>query len=90
MLIPDEFQVEDALWEQIVARAGVTLERDRPQRLVAGFLEERGVPFLDLLPVLRAVPPLSDGNRHLYHSRDTHFNARGNRVVAEALASFLR
>ena len=91
MLIPDEFQVEDGLWDEVCERwpelAGI--ERDRPQRLLLEGLSERGVPCLDLLPVLRGVPPLDDGDRHLYHLRDTHWNARGNRVAGEALATFL-
>ena len=37
----------------------------------------------------RAVPPLTDGWRHVYHLRDTHFNVRGNRVAGEALAQAL-
>jgi hypothetical protein len=45
---------------------------------------------LDLPPPLRAVPPLADGRRHLYHLRDTHFNARGNRAAGWALAEFVR
>ncbi len=89
LLIPDEFQVEDALWEAVLWSAGRDLERDRPQRLLTGWLARQGIPCLDLLPVLRAVPPLEDGRRHLYHLRDTHFNARGNRVAGEALADFL-
>jgi hypothetical protein len=91
LVIPDEFQVEDAVWE--VARAGVDgerLDRDLPQRVLAGWLAEQGIPFLDLLPALRAVPPMADGNRHLYHLRDSHFNARGNEVVGEELARFLQ
>ena len=90
MLIPDEFQVEDELWDAVVARLGTTLDRDLPQRLLSSWLAEEGFATLDLLPVLRAVPPMDDGRRHLYHLRDTHFNARGNRVVGEALAEFLR
>jgi hypothetical protein len=91
MVIPDEFQVEDAVWE--VARAGVDgerLDRDLPQRVLVAWLAEQDIPFLDLLPALRAVPPMADGNRHLYHRRDTHFNARGNEVVGEELARFLQ
>ncbi|MGB3969125.1 MAG: hypothetical protein WBO45_20490, partial [Planctomycetota bacterium] len=51
---------------------------------------EQGIPCLDLLPVLLAVPPLADGNRHLYLRNDTHWNARGNAVAARALAPWLR
>jgi hypothetical protein len=91
MLIPDEFQVEDAVWQ--LALAGATeknLERDRPQRILLPWFEQQGIPCLDLLPILRATAPLADGRRHLYHLRDTHFNARGNHVAGEALAEFLR
>jgi len=91
MLIPDEFQVEDTIWE--LARAGVDgerFDRDRPQRVLTAWLAEQGIPCLDLLPALLRVPPLADGRRHLYHLRDTHFNARGNAVAGEQLASLLR
>jgi hypothetical protein len=89
MLIPDEFQVEDELWRAVLEEAGEPLDRDRPQRLVSGWLGLQGIPCLDLLPVMRAVEPLEDGRRHLYHLRDTHFNARGNRLVADALSAFV-
>jgi len=90
LIIPEEFQVEDALWQRVEARAGRALDRDAPQRLVTAWLAEHGIPSLDLLPVFRAVPPGPDGERHLYHLRDTHFNVRGNEVAARALADFLR
>ena len=91
MLIPDEFQVEDATWE--LARDcphGERFDRDRPQRVLTAWLAEQGIPCLDLLPALRRVLPMADGRRHLYHLRDTHFNARGNEVAGNELASFLR
>lgn len=89
VIVPDEFQVEDDLWQEVRARAATPLDRDAPQRLLAAFLAREGIPFLDLLPALREVAPLEDGRRHVYHLRDTHFNARGNRVAGEALARFL-
>jgi hypothetical protein len=91
ILIPDEFQVEEDVWEAArVAWPGIELERDRPQRLLVPGLASRGIPCLDLLPALRAVEPLADGRRHVYHLRDTHFNARGNRIAGEELAAFLK
>jgi len=91
MLIPDEFQVEDAVWEDVRSDPrGTSLDRDHPQKVLLPWLEEHGFLVLDLLPALRSVPPLADGRRHLYHLRDSHFNARGNRVAGEALAEFLR
>jgi hypothetical protein len=89
LLIPDEFQVEDALWQAVRDTAGRELERDALQRRLLPRLAAEGIPTLDLLPVFRAVEPLPDGRRHLYHARDTHWNARGNRVAGEALADFL-
>lgn len=94
VIIPDEFQVEEALWEDLVKRTpGEQLDRFQPQRILMDGLEERGIPALDLLPALRAVPPEpgADGlqRRRVYHLRDTHINARGNRAVGEALADFL-
>jgi hypothetical protein len=90
MLIPDEFQVEEAVWELVRSGpGGAGLERDLPQRELIPWLASEGIPCLDLLPALRAVPPLEDGRRHLYHARDTHFNARGNDVAGRELARFL-
>jgi hypothetical protein len=91
MLIPDEFQVEDAVWQAVLENADENkLDRDRPQELLVPWFEKNGIPCLDLLPLLRDTPPLADGRKHVYHLRDTHFNARGNRVAGEALAEFLR
>jgi hypothetical protein len=90
VVIPDEFQVEDALWKTIIERSSTPIERDQPQRVLAEIFARRGLHALDLLPDLRAVPADSSGARHVYHLRDTHFNARGNLVAATALAHFLR
>ncbi|MBI4342462.1 MAG: hypothetical protein HY599_03735 [Candidatus Omnitrophica bacterium] len=90
VLIPEEFQVEDDLWEEITRKSvGPRLDRDRPQRMVVEWMERRGGAVLDLLPILRAVPPLKDGRRHLYHLQDSHFNARGNEVAGRAIARFV-
>lgn len=87
LLIPDEFQIDDELWRQ-VEQPGY--ERDRPQVEIGGWLAARGVETLDLLPVFRGVPALTDGERHLYHRRDTHWNRRGNETAGAALAAWLR
>jgi hypothetical protein len=90
VLIPDEFQVEDRLWEEVAARSPAPLARDLPQTWILAWCAARGVPCLDLLPALRALPVDRDGRRHAYHLQDTHFNARGSRCAGEALAAFLR
>jgi hypothetical protein len=87
VLIPATFQVEDDLWRELTA--GRAADRDAPQRLIGDWLRSRGVEVVDLLPALRAVEPLADGRRHVYHRNDTHFNARGNRVAGLALARVL-
>lgn len=90
VLIPDEFQVEGAIWEEIEGDFGDRFLCDEPQRRTRQWLEERGLPVLDLLPFLRNVEPLEDGRRHVYHLRDTHFNARGNEVAGGKIADFVR
>lgn len=90
VLIPDEFMVEDGLWQQVQAEAGTPLDRLALRRRVLEWCSSAGVPCLDLLPALTAVPPLADGDRHLYLRRDTHWNARGNEVAGKALAPFVR
>jgi hypothetical protein len=90
LILPDEFQVEDAVWQDVLAHGrGARLDRDQPQRLLRAWFEERGLAYCDPLAELRAVPPLADGRKHVYHLRDSHFNVRGNRIVGEALARFL-
>jgi hypothetical protein len=91
LALPDEFQVEEQVWRQVCEDLGrVPDDRDRPQRELARLCAEAGLPLLDTLPALRAVEPLPDGRLHLYHLRDTHFNARGNHVVGLELARLVR
>jgi hypothetical protein len=91
LLIPDEYMVEDSLWEQVCARAGTDLQRDALRSRLVEWLSVEGIAHLDLLPVLRSVPPSqAGGSRHLYLLRDTHWNARGNAVAGAALATFGR
>lgn len=90
LLIPDEFQVEDEVWERVVGSEAARFDRHMPQRVIGDWLRGQGIPTVDLLPPLLAIEPLADGRRHLYHLRDTHFNARGNDVAGKALAEGLR
>lgn len=85
VVIPDEFQVNDALWQSIVGDRADRFDRDRPQRVLADFFGARGVPCLDLLPALRA----AEAGGRTYAPRDTHWNARGNRVAADAIVAWL-
>ncbi len=87
VVIPDEFQVNDTLYETLLARAErpEVYDRDLPQRLLRDYANARDIPILDLLSALRAAEP--DGRT--YHLRDTHWNARGNRIAGEAIAGFI-
>lgn len=89
LVIPEEFQLEDALWEGLARAVGDGAERDRPQRLIAAWCAQRGVPCEDLLPRLRALPVQADGQRHAYLVRNTHFNALGNEVAADGLCALV-
>lgn len=91
MLIPAEYQLEDALWSSATARlTGGPYQRQAAQAEIGRWLEAAGIPYLDLLPALQAAEPFEDGDRHCYFVRDTHFNGRGNRLAGESLAPFLR
>lgn len=48
-------------------------------------LDARGVPYLDLRPLLIA----EKENKLVYHKRDTHWNTEGARLAFEAMASEL-
>jgi hypothetical protein len=84
-IIPDEYQVNDALFATLAAGHESDFDREDPQRRLAAWCAERGVPCLDLLPALRE----AERDEHTYKPRDTHWNARGNRVAALCLAQWL-
>ena len=85
LLIPDEFQVNDDLWQELMNSVADPdrFERDSPQQRILEHTQRLAIPTLDLLPVLRQQPG------PLYHLHDTHLNSAGNRVAGEALAEFL-
>ena len=87
VVIPDEFQVDDALYQRILATKPNPSEfkRYHPQELIRGFCEERGIFMLDLLPGIRK----AHKEERVYHLRDTHWNARGNRIAGREIADFI-
>ena len=93
VLIPDEFQVNDALWQHGAGRprrGASACPRARSSAIsrsgasTAGPRRE-GSGVLDLLPALRE----AERESRTYHLRDTHWNAHGNRVAARELAQAL-
>jgi hypothetical protein len=97
VVIPDEFQVSDAVWQAALDRAvrqwtalpleqgRASFDRELPQKKLAGWAAARGARLLDLLPALRE----AEREGRTYHRRDTHWNARGNAVAAHELARAL-
>lgn len=57
-----------------------------PQKYLEEYAEVNGIPYLDLLPVLRA----AGSTEELYYYRDMHFNNRGHYVAGEAIAEFFK
>lgn len=87
VLIPDEFQVNDTLWQALAAALPnrASLDRDVPQRNLVAFCAANRIAVLDLLPALRE----AQRQAPTYHLRDTHWNAHGNRVAGEAIAGWI-
>lgn len=89
MLMPARFQVDDADYgrlKDIVTGAGGTLVRDAATARFAEALRPLGLPQFDALPALRAALPGPD----VFFQQTVHLTPRGHRVVADALAHFLR
>ena len=86
-LVPSEIQVDAALRERVLAAEGLgerEIDVEKPGRVLRAHFEERGgsraVVVVDLLPALR------DAGAEAYHPRDSHWNDRGNALVAAALS----
>jgi hypothetical protein len=86
VIIPDEFQVNDGLYEELAGDKAGMFDRELPNRRLAGFLEERDIPFIDLLEPLREAEKKQGAT---YKPQDTHWSVIGNRVAAEAIADWL-
>ena len=85
VILPDQFQVDDALFAEIAPKDGDRFDRELPQRRLLAFGAEHHVPVLDLLPALRA----AEHDGPTYALRDTHWNERGNAVAAGELTRWL-
>lgn len=89
VLVPARFQLNDTDFGHLrsaVAAAGGTLVRDAATERFAEALRPLGLPMLDLLPILRA----QEQPAGLFFEQNIHFTVRGHRVVAGALAEFVR
>lgn len=88
MLIPTEFQVYPETWTKYRSY-GITQPfspgedgLDQPQARILSFCRERSIQCLDLLPQLRRA---ANNSRTMFFAPDGHWNAEGNRLVAQVL-----
>lgn len=87
LLIPDQFQLEDDLWNELLAGVDQPegYDRNYPQTRIGGYCDQHDIACLDVLPLLRE----HQAEGRTYHLQDTHWNSRGNRIAGEALAERL-
>jgi lysophospholipase L1-like esterase len=71
-----------------VRPAGVDFDIDYPQIYVQVFAREHGIPYLDLLPILRA--HVAARGADVYLSSDLHFNNLGHELSGKAIADWFR
>jgi hypothetical protein len=84
LLMPDEIQVSHELFLRVTTRFSLdsdAYDLDLPQRRLRAFLAGLGVPTIDVLDALRA----RQATEPVYIPLDTHWNAIGNAIAAEAL-----
>ena len=84
MLIPDEFQVDGALWDELLALTENPGDYDRtyPQRRLLAACRDLGIAAVDLLPVLAE----AQQRDRTYRLNDTHWSRLGNAVAGQAIA----
>lgn len=88
-IYPDEVQVNDALFQEIVERYGSVAYRydlDTPTKVLGPHLDALGVPWIDFRERFRE----EARTRVLYVPNDTHWNQTGNDLAADILAAFLK
>jgi hypothetical protein len=88
-IYPDEFQIDDALFEELVARKGERADRydlDMPRKILGPVLEAHGVPWTDFRERFRGAAKTGP----LYTPNDSHWNEAGNGLAAEVLFEFLQ
>jgi hypothetical protein len=90
VVAPSIRQVDEERWQEVLrAHAADKQDYDRLglNRTFEEIAARNGLTLLDLTP--RLLREAAAGRR-LYHEREQHWTAEGNRVVAEEIAGFLR
>lgn len=81
-----------AAYQQLSDRYGVALAHidwnyAQPNQALGRLFEQKGIPYLDLLPSFRAYD--TSNNQFLYFEEDGHFNQAGHRLTAELTCQWL-
>jgi hypothetical protein len=93
MDIPFRGQVTQRYWDEFLStypqarKAGARFERQVPQELLGGFCKREAMQCLILLPLFRKA---AAQGAELFGAEDIHWNAEGNRLATDALASLAK
>ena len=60
---------------------------DKPNRIMRAFLEEQGIPYLEMVDEFRQ--RAEETGRPLYYPRDGHWNVEGHHLAGERIAEWL-
>jgi len=87
--LPDQVQVSDSRWNQIVPHGGEasSYDRDKPNRLLEELCARHGISYLDLTPAFRQ--HIAAGRPHPYFPVNAHFSVEGNRLAAQLIYDYL-
>jgi lysophospholipase L1-like esterase len=90
-VVPRSFQAHEEdrrRWQDAYGLREDDWDMDRPQRILAAWAAAHGAELVDLLPALRDAA--RQGRGRLFFFPDSHLNANGHAVAAEALARHFR
>jgi hypothetical protein len=83
--------VDSTYWQNYLARApdagNYQWDVDQPDRLIGGFLTQRGIPFLSLRPIFRA--HFEKTRQELNITNELHWNVAGHQLAADAVCDWL-
>ncbi len=83
--IPEMLQVYPKIWDMVCKdNPDFTLQRDLPNRRLAELCQARGIPCLDLMPMLE-----SHTDEKLYFKSDPHWTPRGCELSGNAVGDWL-
>lgn len=85
VLIPADFQVDEAKFNAYVAGFGIdtaAVDLEQPSRLLGEALSSRGLNVVDALPYLRQQ---QKAGKRVYGTVDQHLSAEGHRALAEVV-----